>query len=132
MNKVITFGVFDYFHLGHLRLFKRCKEQGDYLIVAIHDDQHVKINKPECNLYYTQEERLELVKSIRCVDEVIFYTQIDETIKNVDFDTLVVGPDQTNPHFVSAIEYCKKNGKRVVVLPRTPNVSSTDIKLKHD
>ncbi len=132
MIKVITFGVFDYFHLGHLRLFKKCKELGDYLIIAVHDDKHVKVNKPDCNLYYTQEERLELVKSIRFVDEAILYTQIDETIKIVDFDILVVGPDQTNRHFVAAIEYCKRSGKQVVVLPRTPNVSSSDIKLKHD
>lgn len=132
MIKVITFGVFDYFHLGHLRLFTKCKEHGDYLIVAVHDDKHVKINKPECVLYYTQEERLELVRSIRCVDEAILYSQIDEDIMKVEFDKLIVGPDQTNPHFVKAIEFCKKNGKEVIVLPRTPNVSSTDIKLKHD
>lgn len=132
MIKVITFGVFDYFHLGHLRLFKKCKELGDYLIIAVHDDKHVKVNKPDCNLYYAQEERLELVKSIRFVDEAILYTQIDETIKIVDFDILVVGPDQTNFHFIEAINYCKKNDKQVIVLPRTPNVSSSDIKLKHD
>ena len=132
MKKVVTFGVFDYFHLGHLRLFVRCKELGDYLIVAVHDDKHVKINKPECVLYYTEQERLELVKSIKCVDEAILYTQIDETIKTIDFDVLVVGPDQTNIHFMAAIDYCKKNGKQVVVLPRTPNVSSTEIKLNYD
>lgn len=129
MKKVITFGVFDYFHLGHLRLFKRCKQYGDYLIVAVHDDDHVKINKPECVLYYSQEERMEMVSGIKCVDEVIFYTQVDETIKNIDFDILIVGPDQINPHFKKAIEYCNSINKEVVVLPRTPNISSTDIKL---
>lgn len=129
MKKVVTFGVFDYFHLGHLRLFKRCKEKGDYLIVAIHDDNHVKINKPECDLYYTQQERMEMISEIRCVDEVIFYDQVDETIKRIDFDTLIVGPDQINPHFQAAIEYCNEHNKEVIVLPRTPNISSTDIKI---
>lgn len=132
MKKVITFGVFDYFHLGHLRLFKKCKEFGDYLIIAVHDDDHVKINKPDSLLYYSQEERVEMVKSIRYVDEVILYTQIDETIKKIDFDILIVGPDQTNHHFVAAINYCKKIGKKVIMLPRTPNISSTDIKLNRD
>lgn len=133
MKKVLTFGVFDYFHLGHLRLFKRCKEHGDYLIVAVHDDNHVKINKPGCVLYYSEDERLELVRSIRYVDEAVLYTQIDETIKDIDFDILIVGPDQINDHFQKAIQYCKDNNKQVIVLPRTPNISSTDIKLnRHD
>ena len=133
MKKVVTFVVFDYFHLGHLRLFKRCKEYGDYLIVAIHEDKYVKINKPDCDLYYTQDERLEIVKSIKWVDETILYTQIDETILTIDFDILVVGPDQTNKHFQKAIEFSKKAGKEVVVVPRTPSISSTEIKLfRHD
>lgn len=132
MKKVITFGVFDYFHLGHLRLFKRCKEFGDYLIVAVHDDKHVKVNKPDSVLYYSQDERVEMINAVRYVDEVILYTQIDETIKKVNFDILIVGPDQTNQHFITAIRYCEKNGKKVIVLPRTQNVSSTDIKLSRD
>ena len=133
MKKVITFGVYDYFHLGHLRLFKRCREYGDYLIVAVHKDEYVKINKPDCSLYYTDKERMEIVESLSCVDEVIFYTQIDETIKDIDFDVLVIGPDQTNMHFKNAIKFCKDNKKEVVVVPRTPNISSTEIKLfKHD
>ena len=130
MRKVITFGVFDYFHYGHLRLLERCKALGDYLIVAVHDDKHVKINKPDLHLYYNEKERMEMVQAIRFVDETVLYAQIDETIKTIDFDILVVGPDQTNPHFNKAIEYCHLNNKEVVVLPRTPNVSSTDIKSK--
>lgn len=130
MIKVITFGVFDYFHYGHLKLLERCKNLGDYLIVAVHDDKHVRINKPNLVLYYNENKRTEMVNAIKCVDETILYSQVDETIQNVDFDILVVGPDQTNEHFVKAIDYCKQKNKKVVVLPRTPNVSSTDIKSK--
>lgn len=130
MKKVITFGVFDYFHYGHLKLLERCKNIGDYLIVAIHDDKHVKINKPDLQLYYCEKERLEMVQAIRFVDLAILYTQIDETIKEVDFDILVIGPDQTNEHFRKAIAYCKENNKKIVVLSRTPNISSTEIKKK--
>lgn len=129
MKKIITFGVFDYFHYGHLKLLERCKKCGDYLIVAVHDDKHVLINKPNCVLYYDESKRKEMVSAIKFVDEAILYTQIDETIKEVDFDILAVGPDQTNIHFQKAIEYCKQIGKEVIVLPRTPNISSTEIKI---
>ena len=128
MKTVITFGVFDYFHYGHLKLLERCKALGDFLIVAVHDDKHAKINKPDLHLYYNENERLEMVKAISFVDEAILYTQIDETIKEVDFDILVVGPDQTNQHFIKAIEFCNANNKKVVELSRTPNISSTEIK----
>ena len=125
MKKVITFGVFDLLHYGHILLFKRCKEQGDYLIVAVHSDEYVRVNKPDCELVFNEKQREEFVKTISYVDEVILYDQIDETIKEVDFDVLVVGPDQTNPHFVEAIDYAKRNGKTVVELSRTPNISSS-------
>ena len=41
MEKILTFGVFDYFHIGHLRLFKQCKEHADYLIVAVQKEEYV-------------------------------------------------------------------------------------------
>ena len=50
MNRVLTFGVYDYFHLGHLRLFKQCKEYGDYLIVAVQDGDYIKKYKPGVNI----------------------------------------------------------------------------------
>ena len=122
--------MFDYFHYGHLKLLENCKKLGDYLIVAVHDDKHVKINKPACNLYYNENIRLEMVKSIKYVDEAILYTQIDETIKHICVDILVVGPDQVNSHFMRAIEYCLSKGIEVITMPRTPDISSTAIKTK--
>ena len=47
MSKILTFGVYDYFHLGHLRLFKQCKEYGDYLIVAVQDSKYILKYKPD-------------------------------------------------------------------------------------
>ena len=128
MKKVVTFGVFDLLHIGHFRLFERCKKLGDYLIVAVHSDKYVRINKPNCNLYYDEKTRIEMISAIKYVDETILYNQIDEMIKNIDFDVLVVGPDQTNPHFINAINYVKSIGKEVVVLSRTKNVSSTELR----
>ena len=50
MSKILTFGVYDYFHLGHLRLFKQCKNYGDYLIVAVQDGDYIKKYKPDAVL----------------------------------------------------------------------------------
>ena len=41
MSKILTFGVYDYFHLGHLRLFKQCKKYADYLIVAVQNGEYI-------------------------------------------------------------------------------------------
>ena len=63
MNRVLTFGVYDYFHLGHLRLFKQCKEYGDYLIVAVQDGDYIKKYKPGVNILYSTEERVEIIEA---------------------------------------------------------------------
>ncbi len=59
------------------------------------------------------------------VNQAIAYTQIDEDISKINFNVLVVGPDQTNEHFVKAIKWCKRNGKNVIVLERTEGISSS-------
>ena len=64
MKKVLTVGVFDYFHLGHLRLFKNAKKLGDYLIVAVQDGDFILKFKPEAKVLYTTEQRLELVGAL--------------------------------------------------------------------
>ncbi len=130
MKKIITFGVFDCFHYGHLKLLERCKELGDFLIVAVQDDTNTIKNKPGVHLFYNENQRLEMVKSLKFVNQVILYSQIDETLKKVDFDVLVVGPDQTNEHFKKAFNYCTNQNKNIVVLPRTPGISSSLIRAK--
>lgn len=50
MSKILTFGVYDYFHLGHLRLFKQCKQYGDYLIVAIQNSDYILKYKPDAKI----------------------------------------------------------------------------------
>ncbi len=63
MKKVVTVGVFDYFHLGHLRLFENAKKLGDYLIVAVQDGNCNLKTKPNANVLYTTEQRVDLIKS---------------------------------------------------------------------
>lgn len=130
MKKVLTFGVFDYFHLGHLRLFKSAKKFGDYLIVAVQDGNFILKYKPDAKVFYATKQRVELIKALRVVDEVVLYTAVDETIKDIDFDVFVLGGDQKHEGFRKAVQWCKENGKEVVRLERTPGICSSDIKQK--
>lgn len=126
--KVLTVGVFDYFHYGHLKLFERAKALGDYLIVAIQEDAEIHKTKPDAKIMYTTAQRMEMVGALRYVDKVISYTQVDETIRDVEFDIFAVGEDQTHPGFQRAKQWCLDNGKQVVLLTRTPNICSSSIK----
>lgn len=128
MKKVLTVGVFDYFHYGHYRLFKRAKEYGDYLIVAIQDGEFILKYKPDANVLYTTEQRIEIIKELRCVDEVCTYCDIDQDIKNIEFDVFIVGGDQKHSGFQRAIKWCEDHSKEVVRLERTKGISSSEIK----
>lgn len=128
MKKVITVGVFDYFHLGHLRLFENSKKLGDYLIVAVQDGDYILKTKPNAKVLYSTEQRIDLVKSLRVVDEVIVYKDVDKILPEIEFDIFAIGGDQIHPGFQRAVQWCKKNGKEVVRLQRTPGICSSDIK----
>lgn len=125
MKKVITFGVYDMLHIGHVLLFKKAKELGDYLVVAVQDDEVIKKYKPEAEMVYSTEERLFMVSAISYVDEVIVYRNVDKDIQNLEFDLFAKGPDQSHEGFQRAVEWCRNNGKEVVVIPRTEGISST-------
>ncbi|MBQ6761678.1 MAG: adenylyltransferase/cytidyltransferase family protein [Bacteroidales bacterium] len=122
---VLTFGVYDMLHIGHILLFKRAKEYGDKLIAAVQDGEVILKYKPDTRVIYTTEERLYMVSTIRYVDEVALYRDVDTDIRNFEFDVLVLGQDQNHAGFQRAIEWCRKNGKEVVRLPRTEGISST-------
>ena len=122
---VLTFGVYDMMHIGHILLFKRAKERGDRLVVAVQDGDYILKYKPDTRIIYTTEERLYMVSTVRYVDEVVTYHDVDVDIQNIDFDILVLGQDQTHAGFQRAIQWCRENGKEVVRLPRTEGISST-------
>lgn len=130
MKKVLTVGVYDLIHIGHVNLFRRAKdlsEDGD-LIVAVQDSDVVLKYKPNTKLVYTTEERMYMVKAIRYVDEVIVYQSVDDIVKIVDFDVFATGPDQNHEGFQKAIQWCKEHGKKHIVLPRTEGISSSWLK----
>ena len=129
MSKILTFGVFDFFHIGHLRLFKQCKEHADYLIVAVQKEEYVLKYKPDCKLLYSTDERVEILESLRTVDEVIVYETVScETLETIDFDILALGEDHKGGRFDQVEKWCLEHNKKVVRLKRTEGISSTMIK----
>jgi len=128
MKRVLTVGVFDYFHYGHYKLFERAAQFGDSLIVAVQDGDYILKYKPQAKILYTTEQRLELIKALRLVHEIVIYFDVDSIVKQVDFDVFVVGKDQNHSGFLRAIEWCNENNKEVVHLERTKGISSSSIK----
>lgn len=125
MKTVLTVGVYDMLHIGHILLFKRAKELGDKLIVAVQDNDVILKYKPGTKMIYTTEERMYMVSSIRYVDEVVVYRDVDKDIQDIDFDVFAKGPDQMHEGFQRAVEWCEENGKEVVIIPRTEGISSS-------
>lgn len=125
MRKVLTVGVFDFFHLGHLKVLQQAKEHGNYLIVAVHDD---KLQTKGVEFLYTLEERVELIQNLRFVDEVITYERVDTLVESTDFDVFVHGPDQNHEYFQKAFEWSKENNKELVTTHRTEGISSTKLR----
>lgn len=125
-----TTGVFDLFHIGHLNILKRAKEQCEYLIVGVSTDELVleyKNKKP----VIPYEERKTIVEAIRYVDKVVPQINRDKLLayKKYKFDVMFVGDDwKGDPLFESVEKELKKLGSTVVYLPYTKNVSSTLLK----
>lgn len=128
MKKVLTVGVYDLLHVGHVELFRKAKALGDYLIVAVQDSDVVMQYKPDAKLVYSTEERCYMVRAIRYVDEVIVYRDVDKTVAETDFDIFAKGPDQSHDGFQRAVDYCHAHGKQVITMPRTQGVSSSELK----
>lgn len=128
MVKVLTVGVFDILHRGHVELFRKAKALGDYLIVAVQDSDVVLKYKPNAELIYSTEERMYMVQSVRYVDKTMVYEGVDEIVKKIEFDILALGPDQNHAGFQNAMAWCREHGKEVKIVLRTEGVSSSLVK----
>lgn len=128
MKRILTVGVYDMIHIGHVNLFRRAKELGTHLTVAVQSSDVVVRYKPNAKLIYSTEERMYMVRAIRYVDKVIVYEGVDDIVKKVNFDVLVTGPDQIHEGFQRAIQWCRDHNKGTVVLPRTEGISSSWLK----
>ena len=122
---VITFGTFDVFHYGHLKILKRARKYGDRLVVGISSD---KLNYHKKKIYpiIKQEQRLSIVKSLKFVDEVFYEEDLDlkpQYCRDFDADILIMGDDHDKEYDKMLDGICKTK-----YLPRTKNISSTNIK----
>lgn len=124
MKRVITYGTFDLLHYGHINLLRRAKALGDYLIVVLSSDEF-NWNAKHKKCYFNYEERRQLLEAIRYVDLVIPENSWEQKIQDVreyHVDTFVMGDDWEGK-FDFLKDYCE-----VVYLPRTPEISTTQIK----
>lgn len=124
MKKIITYGTFDLLHYGHINLLRRAKELGDYLIVALSTDEF-NWDEKQKKCYFAYEQRKKLLEAIRYVDLVIPEESWEQKVSDVQefrVDTFVMGDDWAGK-FDFLKDYCE-----VVYLPRTPEISTTQIK----
>ncbi len=122
-----TTGVFDMFHIGHLNLLRRAKEQCDFLIVGVSTDELVQKEKNKCPVI-SFEERCQIVEAIKYVDKVV--PQYDknkfEAWNRYQFDKMFVGSDwQNTPQWIEYEREFKDFDVEIVYLPYTRGVSST-------
>lgn len=126
MKRVLTYGTFDLLHYGHIRLLKRAKELGDYLVVAVSTDEFNKIKGKKA--YHNYQSRKEMLEAVRYVDLVIpedNWEQKLQDVKDYKIDTVVMGSDWADSDkFDYLKEYCE-----VIYLDRTEGVSTTKIKI---
>lgn len=125
-------GVFDLFHVGHLNMFKRAKEQCRYLIVGVVSDEGVRLNK-QAEPFVPFEERIEMVRSCRYVDEAVKlplnFAGTRDMFKKYHFDVQFSGSDyEHDPGWLAEKEFLEKNGSTMVFFPYTQSTSSTKLK----
>ncbi len=121
MKRILTYGTFDLLHYGHIRLLKRAKAMGDYLVVALSTAGKGK------KAYHSYETRKKMLEAIRYVDLVIpenCWEQKLDDVKAYHIDTVVMGGDWAGS---DKFDYLKEHCE-LVFLDRTPGVSTTMIK----
>ena len=124
-----TTGVFDLFHIGHLNILRRAKEQCDYLIVGVSTDECVQNYKHKTPVI-PFEQRIAIVEAIQYVDQVVPQTSMDKMAawEKLKFEALFHGSDwQNSEMYNQIIQAFEKVGVDVVFLPHTEGVSSSEI-----
>ena len=131
---IITFGTYDLFHIGHLNIIKRCllhkNEDGNIknkLIVGVSTDK-LNFSKKQVYPVISQYDRLEILRNIKGVDDVFFEESLEqkrEYCLKYKADVLIMGDDHKG-----RFDFLKEDDIDVIYLPRTPNISTTEIKKK--
>lgn len=123
MKRVLTFGTFDLFHIGHLRILERARELGDYLLVGVSSDA-LNFEKKQTYPIYSEASRIRIIEALTVVDEVFVEESLElkgQYIQEHRADVLVMGDDWEGK-FDEYKRLCE-----VVYLERTPSVSTTAI-----
>jgi len=129
-----TQGVYDMFHIGHLNILKRAKEQCDYLVVGVNADRLVETYKHKTPVI-GQEERMEIVRNIKAVDEVLLAETLDKKVQHekIGFNAIFIGSDwKESPRWKATEEEMRELGVDVVFLPYTNGVTSTMLRTVKD
>lgn len=124
MKRVITFGTFDLFHIGHLRILERARELGDYLVVGVSSDE-LNFRKKNYRPVFSEHDRMRIVAAVRQVDEVFREESLEKKrdyIQEHRADVLVMGED-----WKGKFDFCSDLCE-VVYLTRTHGISTTDLK----
>lgn len=122
---VLTYGTFDMFHIGHLKLLQRLKALGEELVVAVSSDKFNELKGKKTLIPF--EQRALIVENIKCVDRVIAEDNWEQKVgdvKKYNVDIFAMGSDWDG-EFDFLKEYCE-----VVYLSRTENISTTQLKLE--
>jgi glycerol-3-phosphate cytidylyltransferase len=125
MRRVLTYGTFDTLHYGHIRLLRRARALGDYLVVALSSDGFNAIKGKQAR--FSWEDRKSDLLALRDVDLIIPEENWEQKVQDVidhKIDVFTMGDDWTGK-FDFLKPYCE-----VVYLPRTPDISSTMIRQK--
>jgi len=121
VRTVITFGTFDVFHVGHLRIIERAASYGDRLVVGVSADA-LNRRKKDREPVFSEGERLAIVGALKAVDEVFVEESLElkrHYIEKYSADVLVMGDDWAG-RFDELGDICE-----IVYLPRTPAISTT-------
>ncbi len=123
-KRVITYGTFDLYHIGHVRLLRRLKALGDYLMVGLSSDEFNKVKGKKA--FFSYEERKEILSSCKYVDEIFpenTWEQKEADIQKYHIDIFGMGDDWKGK-FDALSKICE-----VVYLPRTEEISTREIKV---
>ena len=123
MRRIITFGTFDVFHIGHVNILERAKEFGDYLIVGVSSDA-LNFSKKKRYPIFSEEQRMRMVNALYCVNEVFLEESLElkgQYLQEHAADILVMGDDWKG-RFDCFNDLCK-----VTYLPRTKDISTSEI-----
>ena len=123
MKRVLTYGTFDLFHVGHIRLLERARLLGDYLVVGLSTDEF-NLGKGK-NSVFSYAERFAILSAVKHVDKIIAEDNWDQKVNDVlenEIDVFVIGDD-----WQGKFDFLKSHCE-VTYLPRTAGISSTYIK----